>query len=91
MTQELTTKLNGVSGEVAGTIRIAMADSICTSMFPQILLNFQKQYPKVKIVIKTGLTSDMFTLLTHNEVDLVYTLDSKNYPTRLCYIKRVCS
>lgn len=77
MTQELTTQLNGVSGEVAGTIRIAMADSICTSMFPQILLNFQKQYPKVKIVIKTGLTSDMFTLLTHNEVDLVYTLDSK--------------
>lgn len=77
LTKELDEQLNGSADVVSGTIRIAMADSICTSMFPKILSNFQKQYANVKIVIKTGVTSDMFSLLTHNEVDLVYTLDTK--------------
>lgn len=77
LTEELKAQLNGCTDEISGTIRIAMADSICTSIFPKILTGFQKQYSNVKIVIKTGVTSDMFTLLNHNEVDIVCTLDLK--------------
>lgn len=77
LTKELDTQLNGCTDDITGTIRIAMADSICTSIFPNILTDFQKQYPNIKIVIKTGVTSDMFSLLSHNEVDMVFTLDIK--------------
>jgi DNA-binding transcriptional LysR family regulator len=77
LTEELYSQLNGCTDDIAGIIRIAMADSICTSIFPKILSAFQKSYSNVKILIKTGITSDMFTLLTHNEVDMVCTLDLK--------------
>lgn len=77
LTEELYAQLNGCTDDIAGIIRIAMADSICTSIFPKILSAFQKSYSNVKILIKTGITSDMFTLLNHNEVDMVCTLDLK--------------
>lgn len=78
LTEDLNSQLNGcTTDDIAGTIRIAMADSICTSIFPNILIDFQKHYPKVKIVIRTGVTSELFTLLTHNEVDMICTLDFK--------------
>jgi len=77
LTEDLNSQLNGCTDDISGTIRIAMADSICTSIFPKILIDFQKHYSNVKIVIKTGVTSEMFTLLTHNEVDMIFTLDFK--------------
>ncbi len=77
LTEDLNSQLNGCTDDIAGTIRIAMADSICTSIFPDILINFQKHYSNIKVIIKTGVTSEMFTLLTHNEVDMVCTLDLK--------------
>mgnify|MGYP002407953807 CR=1 FL=1 len=77
LTEDLNSQLNGCTDNIAGIIRIAMADSICTSIFPKILIDFQKHYSNVKIVIKTGVTSEMFTLLTHNEVDMICTLDYK--------------
>ncbi|OYP10276.1 hypothetical protein CG709_09215, partial [Lachnotalea glycerini] len=76
LTEELNTQLNGGT-DLSGTIRIAMADSICTSIFPNILIDFQHQYSKVKIIIKTGVTSEIFSLLSNNEVDMVCTLDFK--------------
>lgn len=77
LTEELNAQLSGYTDDISGTIRIAMADSICTSIFPKLLIDFQRKYPNIKIVIKTGVTSDMFTLLIHNEVDMVCTLDFK--------------
>ncbi|WP_312107099.1 LysR family transcriptional regulator [Lachnoclostridium sp.] len=77
LTEDLNSQLNGGTDDIAGTIRIAMADSICTSIFPNILIDFQKHYSKVKIVIQTGVTSELFTLLTQNEVDMICTLDFK--------------
>lgn len=77
LTEDLNSQLNGCTDGIAGTIRIAMADSICTSIFPNILIDFQKHYSNVKIVIKTGVTSEMFSLQTNNEVDMICTLDLK--------------
>lgn len=77
LTEDLNSQLNGCTDDIAGTIRIVMADSICTSIFPNILTDFQKHYPNVKIVIRTGVTSEMFNLLTNNEVDMICTLDLK--------------
>lgn len=77
LTEDLNSQLNKSTDEISGTIRIAMADSICTSIFPNILIDFQQHFPTVKIIIKTGVTTDMFTLLNQNEVDMVCTLDVK--------------
>jgi DNA-binding transcriptional LysR family regulator len=77
LTEELNSQFNGCNDGISGTIRIAMADSICTSFFPNILIDFQKHYSNVKIIIKTGVTSEMFNLLTNNEVDMICTLDLK--------------
>lgn len=76
LTEELQSHLNG-GAEVSGTIRIAMADSICTSIFPNILIHFLKYYPDVKIIVSTGVISDMFTALAENEADLIFILDTR--------------
>ena len=65
------------NSEIGGTLRIAMADSLCSAGISDILLTYQKYYPKVFIEIRTGITKDLFNWLSHNEVDIVYTLDNR--------------
>lgn len=60
-----------------GSLRIAMADSLCSSLFGDVILRYQEQYPAVFVNLKTGLTDDMFLWLAHNEIDMVYTLDNR--------------
>ncbi|MBS4959206.1 MAG: LysR family transcriptional regulator [Clostridiales bacterium] len=60
-----------------GQIRIAMAQSLCTSFFPVILPKYLALYPHTRLILKTGTTSDMFRWLSHNEIDLIFTLDEK--------------
>lgn len=76
LTDELYNELAN-NNDVRGTIRIAMPESVCSCVFSNILISYQKLYPHVNIIIKTGLTKDMFTWLLNNEVDLIYTLDVK--------------
>ena len=63
--------------ETTGTLRIAMADSLCSAGISDILLDYQEHYPKVLMEIRTGVTKDLFNWLSHNEVDMVYTLDNR--------------
>lgn len=67
----------------SGELRIAMAESLCSSFFPEILELYHKKYPKVELCIVTGGTDDMFYMLRHNEADMVYTLDSRIYSSDL--------
>lgn len=67
--------------EPDGTVRIAMADSLCTPLIAAGFADFREQYPKVQLHIITGETHEMFRLLDHNEVDLVCTLDTPIYHT----------
>lgn len=61
----------------SGELRIAMAESISISLFPEILCKYCALYPQVRISIRTGDTNDMFRMLQHNEVDFIYTLDRR--------------
>lgn len=63
----------------SGVLRIAMAESLCISFFPEILRRYHECYPRVHITIKTGITDDMFKMLLQNEVDMIYTLDERIY------------
>lgn len=67
----------------SGELRIAMAESLCSSFFPDILEIYTKKYPKVRLCIKTGGTDDMFYMLNHNQADMVYTLDRRIYDSDL--------
>lgn len=67
----------------SGELRIAMAESVCSTFFPKILEAYHKNYPNVELSITTGGTDDMFYMLRHNEADMVYTLDKRIYSSDL--------
>lgn len=66
---------------IKGHVRLAMADSLCNSMFQERFLDFRIRYPGITLKIITAGTDEMFRLMNHNEVDAILTLDSHTYNT----------
>lgn len=64
-----------------GSVHIAMADSLCAPLITQHFQYFHKQYPHIDWVITTGGTDDMYSMIDHNQVDIVCTLDEHLYDT----------
>lgn len=64
---------------ISGTLRIAMAESVCISLFPAVLEEFHRLYPEVQLTIQTGTTEDMFRMLTQNDVDMLYQMENQFY------------
>lgn len=64
-----------------GTVRLAMADSLCTPLIANWFARFREKYPNISLNIKTAGTGDLFNLIDHNEADIVCTLDSHIYDT----------
>lgn len=69
----------GESRCLKGTIRVAMAASLCTQLFCHDFTSFRQRYPDISLTVTTGTTEEMFRMLNQNEVDLVYTLDNHIY------------
>lgn len=65
--------------EICGHIRMAMSDSLCRLLLQDDFGDFRLQYPGITLKVISAGTEEMFRLLNHNEVDLVYTLDSHIY------------
>ena len=61
--------------EVRGTLRVALADSVCSTFLPNLLLQYHARCPEVDLVLRTSTADEMIQLLSTNEVDLAYTLD----------------
>ncbi len=79
MTRELK---DSVKEETAsGYIRLAMADSLCTSLLSRDFLHFRELYPNISLKIIAAGTEEMFRLMNHNEADAILTLDSHIYNT----------
>ena len=62
---------------LSGTLRIGGVESICTAILPKLLPKFYESCPDVKVVVRSGYTSDLLNLLDSNDLDLVFTLDEK--------------
>lgn len=77
LTQELTQDLH-TAGLVTGHIHLAIADSL-VGLLGQTFQHFWRDWPGIRLKITTAGTEDMFRLLSHNEADLVMTLDSRIY------------
>ncbi|MBS6676351.1 MAG: LysR family transcriptional regulator [Clostridiales bacterium] len=79
----MTRKLKDSMKEEAssGYIRLAMADSLCTSLLSRDFLHFRKLYPNISLKIIAAGTEEMFRLMNHNEADAILTLDNHIYNT----------
>lgn len=60
-----------------GSLRIGTVESLCATRFPELLTTFHQLYPQVSLCIKTAAPDQLLTMMDHNELDLVYLLDSK--------------
>ncbi len=65
--------------QVSGTLRIGMADSLCTPLIATGFTRLRQLHPRLALTIIPAGTDDLFRMLDHNEVDLVCTLDSHIY------------
>ena len=61
--------------QVSGTLRVALADSVCSTFLPDLLQQFHALCPQVELVLRTATADEMLQWLSSNEVDLAYTLD----------------
>lgn len=71
----------GAEGNEETTIRLAMADSLCSPLVLDGFAAFRQAHPHISLQIIAAGTDEMFRLLDHNEVDLVCTLDNHFYNT----------
>ncbi len=63
----------------SGKLRIAAAESLSISVLPPILLEFHKKCPRIETSIHTGLITELFDMIRHNDVDILFFLDKKTY------------
>lgn len=75
------------TNEISGTIRIAMADSLCNFIFHDNFSSFHKLYPYIKLKVISTSTEEMFRLAKQNDVDLIFTIDKHLYDTNYIIVK----
>lgn len=72
--------------EPAGQLRIGTIESLCTSLFPQLIYSYHSSYPKVSITLETDSPEQLIKRLEQNQLDLVYLLDQPILNQNLCKI-----
>jgi len=78
MSEEMT-KGASSAAKIEGRVRVAMADSLCIPIICKEFATLRQKYPHVSLKVMTAGTKELFSLLDHNEVDMVCTLDSHVY------------
>lgn len=73
--------------EITGHVRLAMADSLCDSLFRENFCTFRERYPGITLKIIAAGTEEMFRLMNHNEVDAILTLDNHIYHTEYVVVR----
>ena len=81
---------------VSGTLRVALAASVCSTFLPDLLQQFHALCPQVELVLRTATADEMLRLLSANQIDLAYTLDQSlllpsltlavNVPEPVCFV-----
>ena len=61
--------------QVSGTMRVALADSVCSTFLPDLLQRYHALCPQVELVLRTATDDEMLQMLGSNQIDLAYTLD----------------
>lgn len=74
LTEEAKAAVNG-SDSPKGTLTIGAPESICTYRLPKVLQEYRKRYPEVEIILKHGLSADLFSWIKSNEIDIAILMD----------------
>lgn len=69
----------GSPESAVGNLRIGTAESLLISVLPPVIMEFEKQYPKVEISTHTGIISELFDMVKQNDVDILFFLDKKTH------------
>ena len=79
--KELAQAIEAVSGsdELNGRICIGTIESVCSSVFPELLREYHRLYPKVTISIITDSPEALLHMMDKNVIDIVYFLDKPVY------------
>ncbi len=65
--------------ELTGRLCIGTIESICASIFPGLLKEYHRLYPKVSVSIITDSPDKLLDMMNRNALDVVYFLDKKMY------------
>lgn len=65
--------------EYKNPLRIGTIESLCTAKLPPIIHYFRQHHPKVAIQITTSSPGKLITMMEHNELDLIYILDTPRW------------
>lgn len=63
---------------------LAPIESICASIFPDLLSEYHRLYPEVTISIVTDSPDVLLNRMNENAIDIVYLLDRRIYDSRWC-------
>lgn len=72
-------RISSMNNEISGTVRIAMADSLCHWLFWDNYSSFHQEYPNITLKVISASTEEMFRLAKQNDVDIIFTLDKHIY------------
>ena len=85
--------------QISGSLRIALADSVCSTFLPGLLKRYHALCPQVELVLCTATADGMLQMLGTNQIDLAYTLDqpllqpnlvlAADVPEPVCFIAPV--
>jgi len=70
-----------------GTIRMVSSDSICEKMMLLNYHEFYEKYPEIKLCFTTAETDTMMEALSHNEADIIFTLDAHIFSEDVTILK----
>ncbi|MBQ3223421.1 MAG: LysR family transcriptional regulator [Clostridia bacterium] len=64
---------------LTGFVHLVLPDSVCEAMLLDNYADFYRKYPGITLKFSTADTHTMFSMLDHNEADVMMTLDSHVY------------
>lgn len=70
------------SAELTGRLVIGTIESICASLFPPLIQEYHKLYPKVNVNIIIDSPATLLNMMNSNTIDIVYFLDKRMYDSK---------
>ena len=84
ITREISQAKDALSNpdELTGKLCLGTIESVCASVFPVLLREYHRRYPKVNIKIVTDSPEILLHMIDKNTLDIVYFLDKPVYNTK---------
>lgn len=66
-----------------GTLTITAPESICTYCLPEVLIQFRRRFPHVKLLFRPNSFLDMRRVVSEGEVDIAFVIEERLYSNSL--------